>query len=149
MPGDRVGVELRRLVAARANQLCEYCLFHEDDTYFGCEVDHVVSRKHGGLTEEDNLAYACALCNRNKGSDLGSLEPDTGELVRFYDPRRDRWTDHFRLAEDGVTIVPLTPVGRVTVRILGLNHNDRLLERTELREIGRYPPEAAMRLFST
>ncbi len=149
MPGDRVGVELRRLVAARANQLCEYCLLHEDDTYFGCEVDHVVSRKHGGLTEEDNLAYACALCNRNKGSDLGSLEPDTGELVRFYDPRRDRWTDHFRLAEDGVTIVPLTPVGRVTVRILGLNHNDRLLERTELREIGLYPPEAAMRLFST
>jgi hypothetical protein len=149
VPGDRVGVELRRLVAARANQLCEYCLLHEDDTYFGCEVDHVVSRKHGGLTEEDNLAYACALCNRNKGSDLGSLEPDTGELVRFYDPRRDRWTDHFRLAEDGVTIVPLTPVGRVTVRILGLNHNDRLLERTELREIGLYPPEAAMRLFST
>jgi hypothetical protein len=149
VPGGRVGVELRRLVAARANQLCEYCLLHEDDTYFGCEVDHVVSRKHGGLTEEDNLAYACALCNRNKGSDLGSLEPDTGELVRFYDPRRDRWTDHFRLAEDGVTIVPLTPVGRVTVRILGLNHNDRLLERTELREIGRYPPEAGMRLFST
>jgi len=149
VPGDRVGAELRHLVAARANHLCEYCLLHEEDTYFGCEVDHVVSRKHGGLTEEDNLAYACALCNRNKGSDLGSLEPDTGELVRFYNPRRDRWTDHFRLADDGVTIAPLTPIGRVTVRILGLNLNDRLLERTELREIGRYPPEAALRLFST
>lgn len=149
MAGDRVGAELRRLVVARANQLCEYCLLHEEDTYFGCEVDHVVSRKHGGLTEEDNLAYACALCNRNKGSDLGSLEPDTGELVRFYNPRRDRWTDHFQRAEDGVTIDPLTPIGRVTVRIFGLNLNDRLLERVELREIRRYPPEAALRLFAT
>ena len=149
MPGDRVGAELRRLVAVRANHLCEYCLLHEEDTYFGCEVDHVVSRKHSGLTEEDNLAYACVLCNRNKGSDLGSLEPDTGELVRFYNPRRDRWTDHFRLAEDGVTIAPLTSIGRVTVRIFGLNLNDRLLERMELREIGRYPPEAALRLFAT
>lgn len=149
MPGDRVGAELRRLVAARANHLCEYCLLHEEDTYFGCEVDHVVSRKHGGLTEEDNLAYACALCNRNKGSDIASLDPDTGVLVRFYDPRSDRWNDHFRLAEDSVTIIPLTPVGRVTVSILGLNVNDRLLERTELRAIGRYPPEAAASLLTT
>ena len=143
MPGDRVGAELRRLVAARANQLCEYCLLHEEDTYFGCEVDHVVSRKHGGLTEEDNLAYACALCNRNKGSDIASLDPDTGELVRLYNPRRDRWVDHFQLADDGFTINPLTPAGRVTVRLLGLSHHDRLLERMQLRELGRYPPEAA------
>lgn len=147
MPTDRVGAELRQLVAARASQLCEYCLIHEEDTYIGCEVDHIVSRKHGGLTREANLAYACALCNRNKGSDIGSLEPDAGELVRFFNPRQERWTHHFRLAEDGVTIVPLTPVGRVTVRILGLNLNDRVLERTALREIGRYPSEAARRLL--
>ena len=28
--------------------LCEYCLIHEDDTVFGCEVDHIISTKHGG-----------------------------------------------------------------------------------------------------
>ena len=142
MPGDRVGTELRHLVAARANHLCEYCLLHEEDTYFGCEVDHILSRKHGGLTQEDNLAYACAICNRNKGTDIASLDPDTGELVRLYNPRSDRWADHFQLAEDGFTIAPLTPAGRTTVRILGLSHPDRLLERMELRKLGRYPPEA-------
>lgn len=142
MPGDRVGAELRHLVADRANHCCEYCLLHEEDTYFGCEVDHILSRKHGGLTQEDNLAYACAICNRNKGSDIASLDPDTGELVRLYNPRSDRWADHFQLAEDGFTIAPLTPAGRATVRILGLSHPDRLLERMELRKLGRYPPEA-------
>jgi hypothetical protein len=91
------------------------------------------------VTHEDNLAYACALCNRNKGTDLASVEPETGEIVRFYNPRKDRWTDHFRLAEDGITIAALTPLGGVTVRILGLNAPERLLERSALREIGRYP----------
>lgn len=136
-------------MAARAHRLCEYCLLHEDDTYLGCEVDHVVSRKHGGTTHEDNLAYACAPCNRNKGSDIASLTADSGELARLYNPRCDRWAEHFRFAEDGVTIVPLTPIGQATVRLLGLNLDDRLLERTALRDIGRYPPEAARALLGT
>ncbi len=45
------------------NVLCEYCLIHEDDTFFGCEVDHIISQKHGGPTEPENLAYACLPCN--------------------------------------------------------------------------------------
>jgi hypothetical protein len=64
-----ISAALRRLVATRAEYLCEYCLIHEEDTFFGCEVDHIISEKHGGQTEADNLAYACAFCNRSKGSD--------------------------------------------------------------------------------
>ena len=66
---------LRRLVAERADHLCEYCLVHEVDLYHGCEVDHVVSVKHGGTTVMENLAYACFHCNRHKGTDLGSVHP--------------------------------------------------------------------------
>ena len=68
-----VSAELRRLVANRADHLCEYCLIHEDHTYFGCQMDHIISEKHGGPTEVDNLAYACVFCNRAKGSDIGSM----------------------------------------------------------------------------
>ncbi len=75
--------DLRRLVAKRANSLCEYCLVHEDDTYFGCEVDHIISVKHGGSTTADNLAYACFFCNRDKGSDIGSIVWETNKFVRF------------------------------------------------------------------
>ena len=66
-----INVALRQLVIRRANGLCEYCLIHEDDTYFGCQVDHIISEKHGGPTEEGNLAYACSFCNRNKVVILG------------------------------------------------------------------------------
>ena len=136
-----IPAELRRLVLARAYGLCEYCLIHGDDTFFGCEVDHVISEKHGGPTESGNLAIACLFCNRHKGSDVGSIIRETGMFSRFYDPRIDLWSDHFRLI--GSTIDPLTEVGEVTARILEFNTGDRRLERQAPRDIGRYPaPEA-------
>lgn len=108
------------------------------------ETDHVISVKHGGTTEENNLALACLTCNRNKGSDISSLAPGTETLVRFFNPRADRWSDHFRLdSADGITIVPLTDIGEATARILGFNTGERLLERQALSEVGRYPTTAA------
>lgn len=65
-----VPAELRRLVEERARNICEYCLIHVDDTFFGCQVDHIIAEKHGGLTVDDNLSLACTFCNRAKGSAL-------------------------------------------------------------------------------
>jgi hypothetical protein len=132
-----IPAEMRRLVVGRAHRRCEYSLIHEDDTYFGCEVDHVVSEKHGGPTVVENLAYACLVCNRNQGSDLGSILVPGGDLIRFFHPRTDVWSDHFSL--DGVVIKPLTAIGQVTERIFRFNAIERLMEREALRAIGRYP----------
>jgi hypothetical protein len=137
-----VSADLRRLVESRAKHLCEYCLIHEDDTYLGCQVDHVIAEKHGGLTDADNLGYACTFCNRSKGTDIGSIAPSSGEFTRFFNPRKDWWADHFVL--NGVVIEPRTPIGEATARIVGFNQADRLLERETLQRIGRYPPEQAM-----
>jgi hypothetical protein len=139
-----IGAELRRQVIARAEGLCEYCLIHEADTFFGCQVDHIISEKHGGATEAQNLAYACLFCNRHKGSDVGSVLLD-GSFSRFFNPRTDRWTEHFALGADGITIEPRTEIGAVTARILGFNAEERLLEREALRAVGRYPTGAAER----
>ena len=136
-----VPAEMRRRVAIRAGGICEYCLIHEDDTFIGCQVEHIISEKHGGTTTEDNLAYACAFCNRFKGSDLGSVLPATGQLTRFFHPRTDDWSSHFKL--EGVHITPLTDIGEVTVRILAMNHPDRVLEREELVRVNRFPSKAA------
>lgn len=97
------------LVATRSERLCEYCLIHEDDTFFGCEVDHIISLKHGGPTEEDNLAFACLFCDRHKGTDVGSILAESGDFIRFFNPRQDRWSHHFRL--DGALIKPVTDIG--------------------------------------
>lgn len=139
-----VSAELRRLVEARANQVCEICLVHENDTYLGCQVDHVIAEKHGGQTVADNLGFACTFCNRAKGTDIGSLAA-SGEFTRFFNPRTDKWTLHFAL--HGVLIVPQTAIGEATTRILGFNDPDRVLEREAMQQIGRYPtPEAMQRL---
>ena len=140
-----VPAALRQLVKTRAKGLCEYCLIHEEDTYFGCQVDHIISEKHGGSTHEDNLAYACTYCNRNKGSDIGSIVWQPQRFCRFFNPRIDQWMDHFRL--DGVRIASLTPIGEVTARILNFNHIDRLIEREELVAVRRYPTPDALALI--
>ncbi len=144
MSTSYITAQLRRFVIQRAGRLCEYCLIHEDDTYWGCQIDHIISEKHGGETKADNLAHACSFCNRNKGSDVASITLD-GQFIRFFNPRIDKWSAHFRL--DGITITPLTNIGEVTARILGFNQIDRLFERQELLELGRYPTLAALALI--
>lgn len=104
------------------------------------EVDQGIALKHGGATEPDNLALSCILCNKHKGTDLASLDPDTGLLIALYNPRRDRWTEHFELAE--ATIMTRSPMGRTTARLLRFNNADRLAERQLARAAGLLQPPA-------
>ena len=137
--------ETRRIVASRANFVCEYCLIAEEDAYFRFQVEHIISRKHARSSALENLAFACVFCNRHKGSDIASLKPGTNKLVRLYSPRADRWHEHFHL--NGVIIEVLTEIGEATVRILQMNHDDQVLEREVLSRRGRYPTEAALSLI--
>lgn len=132
-----IAAYLRTAVITRANYSCEYCLIHAEYVTFVHEVDHVIAQKHGGATVLENLAYACGQCNRNKGSDIASIDPETGDPTFLYNPRTQSWQAHFQL--DGPIIVPLTATGRATIRLLQLNQIDRLLLRKELLSIGRYP----------
>jgi hypothetical protein len=129
-----IPTDVRTLVIARARESCEYCLVHADYAVLVHEIDHVIAEKHGGTTEADNLAYACAQCNRFKGSDIATLDPYTGQVELLF---KQHWPGHFRL--DSAVIVPLSPTGRATERLLQLNHIDRILLRRELLRAGRYP----------
>jgi len=124
----------------------EYCLVHEEDVYHGCEVDQVISVRHGGLTVAENLAWACFHCNRHKGTDLGSISAPTGMLTRFYNPRSHGWKEHFSWNE--ARIEPLTDIGEVTERLLDFKHSERTAFRKLLAEAGRYPTIEALALPS-
>lgn len=132
-----ISEDLRAAVARRAGHRCEYCLIHEDDCGFSIEVDHIVSRKHGGRSNSDNLAYACAPCNRYKGTDVATIDPQTEAVVPLFHPRRHRWEEHFRIA--GAVIEPTTEIGAATARLLRMNSSERVAERNLLRALGRYP----------
>jgi hypothetical protein len=128
---------LRREVRERAEERCEYCLLSDSQAVLPHEPDHLIALKHGGETTSENLALACFECNRFKGSDIASIDVITGELVGLFNPRRHRWFEHFRL--DGAHIIPLTPVGRVTDKLLRLNLPSRVEVRRRLVEQARYP----------
>lgn len=112
-------------------------MLHEEDAGFPHQIDHVISRKHGGTAHADNLALACYLCNRFKGSDIASIVPNTNELVRLFHPRQDRWGEHFRIA--GPVLEPLSDIGSATAYLLRFNSPARVVERQGLQALGRYP----------
>jgi hypothetical protein len=130
--------ELRTVVIERARHQCEYCQKPDDRALnpHRHEVDHVLAEKHGGGTEADNLAYACFHCNRYKGADIASLDPQTHELVRLFNPRTQSWTVHFQLIVDG-SFLARTPEGRATVRLLHMNDPERIRARADFIAIGK------------
>jgi len=136
MAGD-LSAELRRLTSERAHFCCEYCLLPQDFAIHRHEPDHIVPVQHGGASESDNLAFACFSCNRYKGPNVGSYDPLTGMLTPFFNPRTQRWGDHFRFAEGAIE--GLTPEGRVTAKILRFNDDDRVAERNLLLRAGVFP----------
>jgi hypothetical protein len=127
-----ISAALRRLVYERSNQACEYCLLPEVAAFVSHEVDHVIAEKHGGLTESDNLALSCSVCNKYKGSDLASIDLISREIIRLYNPRCDSWPDHFQL--EAGSMLPLTPIGQVTVQLLQINRPERVEERKLLMQ---------------
>lgn len=122
-----VPATLRRQGIERAGNRCEYCLLPAEVAFFPHEVDHVIAEKHGGATDIDNLAFACWRCNRHKGSDLTSFDPQTGQPSPLFNPRTQVWEEHF--AREGERIIGLTPEGRTTVSLLRLNSEERQHER--------------------
>ena len=128
---------LRRQVFERASGRCEYCLLSFVDSFFSHEADHIIAEKHGGATTIENLALACFDCNRFKGSDIASLDSETGALVALFNPRTQEWNENF-LLRDGV-IVALTPCASATVRLLKMNLPERVEVRDALIKRGRYP----------
>jgi hypothetical protein len=134
---DEISDYLRELAQMRAHRRCEYCLLHEEDARLPHEPDHIIARKHRGLAISDNLAWACFVCNRFKGSDIASIDVETGRLVRLLDPRQNVWSEHFRL--EGARIIPLTAEGHVTEHVLQLNLGKRIRIRRALLVAGRYP----------
>lgn len=93
----------------------------------------MIALKHGGETIAENLAYACWRCNRYKGTDLGSFDPQTNQFSFLYNPRTQQWSEHFSLRDDEIS--GLTPEGRTTVQLLGLNSVERRAERRRAEEL--------------
>jgi hypothetical protein len=126
-------------VRRRADHRCEYCRLREaDDPLFTFHIEHIVAKQHGGKDSLSNLALACHHDNLHKGPNLTGIDPVTKELTRLFNPRRHKWSRHFRW--DGPVLVGRTAIGRTTVYVLGMNRPHRVALREALIAAGRFPP---------
>jgi hypothetical protein len=128
---------LAELVVLRAGNRCEYCGLSQLGQEATFHIDHVVPRAAGGPTSEDNLALACVSCSLRKWAKQTATDPETDAEVALFNPRTDRWADHFRW--DDERVVGMTPTGRATVAVLAMNRPVILAIRQEEALRGRHP----------
>ena len=118
----------------RANSRCEYCGKPEGISVYPHHLEHIISKKHSGSSDLKNLAWACFHCNVCKGTDIASYDAETGELSPLFNPRTQSWTEHFELLTDG-RIIGKSPVGRVTVTLLQMNHPEEQILRRQMLSV--------------
>jgi hypothetical protein len=132
---------LRELVIARAAGLCEYCRLEQRSQVATFPLDHILPRSLGGLTDAANLALACPRCNALKWLTIEAMDPQTRTLTRLFNPRIDRWEDHFCWSPtDPAVVQPRTQQARATALLLELNSPARVEIRRWLAVLGRHPP---------
>ena len=111
---------LRSKIRSAAKQRCGYCLSRQSLVLGVLEIEHIVPLAKGGTGEETNLWLSCSLCNRYKATQVAVIDPLTSTSVPLFNPRNDKWHDHFGWSADGVLILGTTTKGRVTVEALRL-----------------------------
>jgi hypothetical protein len=130
----------RAEVVARAGHRCEYCHLPVRGQVATFPIDHIVPKSAGGSNELDNLALTCPHCNAHKWMEIEYPDPQTGELVRYFHPRRDSWSDHFEWSADRRgELVGKTAYGRATIAGLRINNPDMVELRVLLSGIGLFP----------
>jgi hypothetical protein len=107
------------------------------------EIDHLIPEALGGKTERQNLWLACPLCNRYKGQQVIAEDPVSQQEVPLFNPRTQKWQQHFAWSSDGTRVVGLTLTGRATVRALLLNRPVLVAARKRWVAVGWHPPWSA------
>ena len=104
-------------------------------------LEHIIPLAKGGTSVEENLWMACALCNGHKATKTEGLDAESDDVVSLFNPRTQKWADHFQWVENGLLIDGRTPVGRVTVDALHLNNQHLTRARRRWILAGWHPPE--------
>jgi 5-methylcytosine-specific restriction endonuclease McrA len=138
---ERIPDAVKRIVATRANNICEYCRCLEDFSTQSFTVDHIKPKKVGGETIPENLAWSCFGCNAYKHTKTEGIDPETKQKISLFNPRQQSWHDYFKWTEDETEIIGKTPCGRATTLTLRLNRSGIVNLRTLLITVNLHPPK--------
>jgi 5-methylcytosine-specific restriction endonuclease McrA len=137
-----IAVEVAGRVREEARNRCGYCLSPQRLVMARLQIEHILPRSKGGTSEEANLWLSCPLCNNYKGDQTEARDPETGETAPLFNPRLQKWSEHFAWTSDGLRIVGKTATGRATVVALHLSDDPDALEvRSHWVIAGWHPPK--------
>lgn len=140
MSESRVTAQQKKAVAERAKGCCEYCISQARFAIQSFSVEHIIPRSLDGETTLNNLALSCQGCNNHKYNKTEGRDPVSGDVVQFYHPRQQLWSEHLAWNEDFTLLIGLTPTGRATVEALQLNREGVVNLRRVLYTMGEHPP---------
>ncbi len=136
----------RKKVRKRANYLCEYCHSSEEASAALFEIDHVMPQSLGGSDDLTNLALACQRCNGYRYNFITGIDPESKQELPLFNPRKQRWSEHFIWTKDALKIIGITPIGRATCNRFDFNddfHNEGFIVKVRRFWLngGWHPPE--------
>ncbi len=140
MANQRIADWLYDLVAQDAGYQCGYCRCPQQVLPYRLEIEHLLPRSLAGQDDRENLWLSCHRCNKLRSNRMQVTDPLTGLRVPIFDPRWNRWADHFAWEEHGLLIVGSTDRGRGTVEVLNLNDRYHLSARSVWIIACMYPP---------
>jgi len=136
-----IPADVDRRVREAARNRCGYCLSPQHLVMARLEIEHIVPLAKGGDNHESNLWVSCPLCNGHKSDKVNGTDPENGDSVPLFNPRTQIWVHHFQWADDGISIIGLTSIGRATVAALHLSDDPDALEvRSYWVLAGWHPP---------
>jgi hypothetical protein len=135
-----ISKSLRQQVINEAGYRCEYCRTSSRLIGMPLVMDHILPSYLGGNDERENLAACCYRCNEFKGAKITANDPVTNESISLFNPRLQRWLDHFQWANGGTHIIGITAIGRGTVLALRLNNEDVVQARAIWISLSWHPP---------
>ena len=95
MAHEAIPRAVRRQVRDRAGDCCEYCRHPASYSCAPFVCEHVLPRVLGAGSTAEELAWSCPACNGHKYDKTRSRDPQTGQIVPLFNPRRQRWSRHF------------------------------------------------------
>ncbi|MFG2717434.1 hypothetical protein ACGFW5_03865 [Streptomyces sp. NPDC048416] len=110
---------------------CMYCLDNQ-----GTDIDHFEPKARTPLRTFcwDNHLLACSHCNSNEKRHLFPCDPETGAFL-LIDPTVDDPADHLKLLPRTGKLKCLTPKGKHSIEVFGLNREELRKGRADACEI--------------
>lgn len=131
---------IKQQVIEQAGNRCEYCRTSALLRGTPLIMDHILPISLGGSNDSENLCASCYRCNEFKGAKTTANDPITNESVPLFNPRKQRWIDHFNWTNGGTHIIGITTIGRATVLALRLNNEDIVQARAIWISLNWHPP---------